>query len=143
MNNPDPLSGAELAFVLAQRVAHLATADAEGRPHVVPVCFAYDEGRFYIAIDEKPKRTTRLKRIRNIEANSRVSVVFDHYEEDWERLGWVLVDGVAFVLESGEEHSLAVASLRQRYEQYAAMALAEQPLIIVTVEKVVSWGKLG
>jgi len=136
------LSESEITFVLAQRAAHLATADAAGRPHVVPVCFAYADGRFYIAIDEKPKRTTRLRRVRNIEENARVSLVFDHYEEDWARLGWVMVEGVATALEGGAEHSLAVAALRQRYEQYESMALEKRPIIRVTVGKAVSWGQL-
>lgn len=142
MNHHDALHGRELAFMLAQRVAHLATADALGQPHVVPVCFAHAGGRLYIAIDEKPKRTTRLKRVRNIEENARISLVFDHYEDHWRRLGWVMVEGLAAVLGPGEEHSLAVAALRQRYEQYESMALEERPVIRVTVGEVVSWGAL-
>ena len=87
------LSASELRFIERRRVAHLATADATGRPHVVPVCFAHLDGRFYIAIDEKPKRSLRLKRLRNIEENPQVALVFDRYDDDWSRLGWVLVQG--------------------------------------------------
>src|SRR3990172_7594427 len=104
------LSETDLRFVQRQRVAHLATADANGRPHVVPVCFAYLEGRFCIAIDEKPKRTRRLKRLRNIAENPSVALVFDRYDDDWSRLGWVMVQGTASVIASGPEHDRAVAA---------------------------------
>lgn len=137
------LSERETLFVQAQRVAHLATADASGRPHVVAVCFAYTEGRFYIAIDEKPKSTTRLKRVRNIEENAQAALVFDHYDEEWSRLGWVMVQGNAAILVHGLEHAAAVAALRHRYEQYRTMALEGRPVIRVMVEKVWSWGLLG
>ncbi|TMB64608.1 MAG: TIGR03668 family PPOX class F420-dependent oxidoreductase [Chloroflexi bacterium] len=131
------------ALIEFQRVAHLATADANGRPHVVPVCFAYVDGRIYIAIDEKPKRSLRLKRLRNIEANPEVAIVFDRYDEDWTRLGWVLVRGTAAVLGYGPEHARTLAALREKYPQYRAMALEERPVIRITVERVSSWGDLS
>jgi PPOX class probable F420-dependent enzyme len=137
------LSPSQLDFVERQRVAHLATADRSGKPHVVPVCFAHLDGRFYIAIDEKPKMSLSLKRLRNIEENSQVALVFDRYDEDWRRLGWVLVHGTADVLEGGAEHARAVAALRSRYAQYEAMALEERPMIGVMMERVSSWGDLG
>ena len=127
----------------SRRVGHLATADAEGRPHVVPVCFAYLDGRIYIAIDEKPKRSLRLKRLRNIEENPRVALVFDRYDEDWSRLGWVMVRGTATVIDGGAEHERAVAELREKYEQYRSMTLEGRPVISVTVERVSSWGDLA
>jgi len=136
-------SDQELAFVEARRLAHLATADAKGRPHVVPVCFAYFDGAFWIAVDEKPKTTTRLKRLRNIEANPQVALVFDRYDEDWSRLGYVLVRGAAEVVESGRERERAVGALRERYEQYRTMALEGRPLIRIAPERVVSWGDLS
>src|SRR6266508_4240770 len=136
------LSDEELRFMESQRVAHLATADASGRPHVVPVCFAYLEGRIYIAIDEKPKRSLRLKRLRNIEENRRVALVLDRYDDDWSRLGWVLVQGSGAIITAGTEHERAVAALRERYVQYHAMALEGRPVIRVTVEMVSSWGEL-
>jgi PPOX class probable F420-dependent enzyme len=135
-------SDAELNFILARRIAHLATADARGQPHVIPVCFAYVEGHFWIAIDEKPKRTARLKRLRNIEENPAVALVFDHYDEDWSRLGYVLVSGAAVVVEDGPEHVQAIEALRARYEQYRGMALEGRPAIRITPERVVSWGDL-
>jgi len=137
------LSRGEAAFIARQRVAHLATADADGRPHVVPVCFAYEGGCFYIAIDEKPKRTTRLKRLRNISENPAVSLIFDHYEEDWGRLAYVLVQGSATVLEHEPEHERAVAALRRKYAQYASMALGDRPVIKVRPERAASWGRLA
>jgi PPOX class probable F420-dependent enzyme len=136
------LSASQLKFIDGRRVAHLATADADGRPHVVPVCFAQLDGRFYIAIDEKPKRSLRLKRLRNIDENPRVALVFDRYDDDWSRLGWVLVQGNASVLIEGPEHDRALAALRDRYEQYRSMTLKGRPVIRVSVERVSSWGEL-
>src|SRR2546426_11641090 len=136
------LAARELQFLQSQRVAHLATADANGRPHVVPVCFAYLDGGIYIAIDEKPKRSLRLKRLRNIEENPQVALVLDRYDEDWSRLGWVLVQGTAAVLDSGPEHGRALTALREKYPQYLEMALEGRPVISVTVERVSSWGEL-
>ena len=136
------LSASELQFIERRRVAHLATADASGRPHVVPVCFAYFDGRFYIAVDEKPKRSLRLKRLRNIEENPQVALMFDRYDEDWSRLGWVMVRGTASVIEAGPDHERAVAALRERYAQYRSMALEGRPVVRVTVERATSWGDL-
>jgi len=137
------LSASELQFIERQRVAHLATADAAGQPHVVPVCFAYLDERIYVAIDEKPKRSLPLKRLRNIEQNPQVSLVFDRYDENWSRLGWVMVHGTAVIIDGGQEHELAVAALRERYEQYRSMTLEGRPVISVTVERVSSWGDLA
>jgi len=137
------LSTSELQFIERRSVAHLATADKSGKPHVVPVCFAYLDGRFYIAIDEKPKRSLRLKRLRNIEENARVALVFDRYDNDWERLGWVLVQGAATVVVEGPEHQRALRALRERYQQYQSMALEGRPVIAMTVERVSSWGDVS
>jgi PPOX class probable F420-dependent enzyme len=137
------LSPAQSRFVESQRVAHLATADASGRPHVVPVCFTYLEGHIYIAIDEKPKRSLGLKRLRNIEENPQAALMLDRYDEDWSRLGWVLVQGTASLLASGPTHAEAVAALRDKYAQYREMALEERPVIEITVERVSSWGDLS
>jgi PPOX class probable F420-dependent enzyme len=123
-------------------VAHLATADRSGKPHVVPVCFAYSDGRFYIAIDEKPKQSLRLKRVRNIEENPRVALIFDRYDEDWSRLAWVFVQGTASIISGGPEQERAINALRGRYEQYQRMALEDRLVIRVTMEKARSWGRL-
>ena len=136
------LSPLEAAFVRRQRVAHLATADAGGAPHVIPICFVYLDGCVYSPIDEKPKRSVRLARLRNIAENPQVAVVFDRYEEDWARIGYVLVRGTATVLEGGPEHERAVAALRDKYPQYRSMALEERPVIRITPQSVSSWGTL-
>jgi PPOX class probable F420-dependent enzyme len=132
----------QLSFIEARRVAHLGTASAAGVPHVVPVCFAYYEGCFWAAIDEKPKTGARLKRLRNIEENARVSLVFDCWDEDWRRLAYVLVHGRAGVIERGERKPGALAELRRRYPQYREMRLEERPLVRIAVERVTSWGDL-
>jgi PPOX class probable F420-dependent enzyme len=134
------LSPEQVAFIESCRVAHLATADAEGAPHVIPVCFAYLDGVFWIAIDEKPKKTTRLKRIRNIEENPRVSLVFDRYDEDWTKLAYVLVQGKAEVVDGPVPE--VIAALRGQYPQYEVMKLEERPAIRITPTRAVSWGDL-
>lgn len=102
----------------AARVARLATADGQGVPHLVPVVFALRGDVVVIAVDHKPKRTTNLKRLRNIEANNRVSLLADHYDEDWTQLWWVRVDGTARVLH-GDERTEPLRWLTDKYPQYA------------------------
>ena len=129
-------------FISAHRVARLATADADGTPHVVPICYAYDGQHIYSALDLKPKRVaaSRLRRVRNITANPRVALVIDDYSEDWSRLGYVLVQGTAAILERGEERRRAEAMLREKYPQYGRMLEEGSTVLRVTPEKVVSWG---
>jgi PPOX class probable F420-dependent enzyme len=107
------VSDVERRFLAHQRIAHLATADRRAVPHVVPVCFAIRECTLYITIDEKPKRRpgTALKRLRNIAENPAVAVVVDRYDEDWARLGWVMLRGHAEILNEGTEHRDAQALL--------------------------------
>lgn len=132
----------QLAFIRAARVAHLATADRIGQPHVIPICFVFDGKYFYSPIDEKPKRTApaKLKRLGNIRKNPQVSLVIDHYDEDWRRLGYVLVFGTARILVSGLKHRHALRLLRRKYPQYRAMMLDQRPMILITPRKLVSWG---
>lgn len=140
------MSESESRFLASRRVARLATADAAGRPHVVPVCFIAAADNLYIAIDEKPKRVAArsLKRLRNISENPLVALVADRYrDDDWSELGWVMVRGRAEILESGPEHTAAQARLRQRYSQLAGMALEDLPVIAVRIERVSSWGNLA
>ena len=135
----------QTAFLVRQRVARLATADAEGRPHAVPVCFAYRTGTIYIALDEKPKDVPpdRLKRVRNILKNPDVALIADRYAEDWGRLAFIMVRGRAGLLEPGaEEHAAAVRLLRGKYHQYEEMKIGENPVIAVRPESVASWGAL-
>jgi PPOX class probable F420-dependent enzyme len=138
------VSQAQRRFLDSRRVGHLATADASGTPHVVPVCFALAENDAYITIDEKPKGNPRgLKRLRNIAANPRTALVADRYDEDWRRLGWVLLRGRAEILDSGAEHDIAQELLRARYPQYREMRLAELPVIAIRIDSVVGWGDLS
>ncbi len=125
------------------RVARLATADSSGAPHVVPVCFAYDGDSFYSVLDQKPKRTSveRLKRVRNIVSNPRVSLVLDSYDEDWSRLWYALVTGTALLLRSGQEHAGAIQLLRHKYAQYEEMEIDANPVIRITPERITWWGK--
>lgn len=120
----------------------MATADAYGAPHVIPVCYVFD-GRFvYSVLDQKPKSVSliRLRRVRNIQDNPRASLVVDHYEDDWERLGYVLVTGRAALLVDGDERVEAVRLLREKYPQYRAMDVDENPVIKITPDRIVGWG---
>ncbi len=100
------------------RVARMATVDPEGRPHVVPVVFAIDGDVLYSSVDEKPKSTRDLRRIRNLRANPVAEVVVDHYEEDWERIWWVRLRGRAEILEEGPERGRGLELLAGKYPQY-------------------------
>jgi PPOX class probable F420-dependent enzyme len=139
------LSDGERRFLRHQRVAHLATADRRAVPHVVPVCFAILERTLYITIDEKPKRRPEvaLKRLRNIAENAAVAVIVDRYDEDWSRLGWVMLRGHAEILREGTEHRNAQALLRSRYPQLGAMQIARYPVIAVRIERTTRWGNLS
>jgi PPOX class probable F420-dependent enzyme len=106
----------------AARIAHLATADPTARPHLVPVVFALDGDTVMLAVDHKPKRTTRLKRLANIAANPSVCLLTDHYEEDWDRLWWARAEGKARVLPSPDQSPEAAHGIRlltAKYQQYA------------------------
>ncbi|MFB6219492.1 MAG: TIGR03668 family PPOX class F420-dependent oxidoreductase [Halobacteriaceae archaeon] len=141
------MTPAERAYLDATRVGRLATADAEGRPHVVPVCFALvgDPPAVVSALDEKPKDATprELRRVRDVAANPRVALVADHYTEDWDRLGWVQVRGTADLLDPGAgDHAGAVGALRGKYDQYRDHALGERPVLQIDPGHTVSWGDL-
>jgi PPOX class probable F420-dependent enzyme len=120
------------------RVGRLATVGAGGRPHLVPICFALEGEVLYSAVDEKPKRSQRLKRLENIRSHPQVAVIVDHYEEDWGRLWWVRLDGTAEVLDGGDEREHALALLRSKYEQYRAQP-PTGPVIAVRVERWTGW----
>jgi PPOX class probable F420-dependent enzyme len=137
------LTDRQRAFLAGQRVARLATADAAGRPHVVPICYALIRDEVYFTIDEKPKKKpTALKRLANLRANPVAALVVDRYDEDWSRLGWVMLQGSAEILESGDEHDLAQASLRARYPQLATMRIERLPVVAVRIDHAASWGQL-
>ena len=120
-------------------VARLATCDVEGRPHLVPITFVLDGEVIVTAVDHKPKRTTRLRRLANIVANPQVTVLADHYENDWSRLWWVRADGTARAIEpEAPEHAAMVARLADRYEQYRDRA-PEGPAIAISVSRWSGW----
>jgi PPOX class probable F420-dependent enzyme len=143
--DPRVLTPEETAFLVRQRVARLATADASGQPYAVPVCFSYTPGAVYIALDEKPKDVppTRLKRVRNILENPAVALIADRYSEDWDLLAYLMVRGRAELLEPNtQEHAAAVRLLRGKYHQYADMRIEENPIIAIRPERAASWGAL-
>jgi coenzyme F420-0:L-glutamate ligase/coenzyme F420-1:gamma-L-glutamate ligase len=142
---PEALNDEQTAFLVRQRVGRLATADGTGKPHAVPVCFAFARSSIFIALDEKPKKVpaSSLKRVKNILENPDVTLVTDRYAEDWSLLAFVMVRGRAGLLEPDtEEHAAAVRLLRGKYHQYEAMRIEENPVIAIRPEKAVSWGAL-
>lgn len=130
-----------LALLRDARVGRLATADATGRPLVVPICYAFDGARIYSAVDAKPKRTRSLRRLANIAANPHVSLVVDVWDEDWSRLCWVIVEGRAEVLTAGQAFTHAIELLVQKYPQYGQLRLdrASGSVIAVTPTRLLSW----
>lgn len=121
------------------RVGHLATASRDGRPHVVPVCFAWLPPVVYSAIDGKPKRTTRLRRVRNISDTGRAALIVDRWSEDWKKLSYVLVEGPAAMLDDGAERDEALILLTAKYPQYDDLPLAGNLVIKLTAEHTVAW----
>lgn len=120
------------------RVARLATVGADGSPHLVPVVFAFDDGRIFSAVDAKPKRSQNLKRLQNIRTNERVSLLVDHYEDDWSRLWWIRADGTAEVVSDGPRWIEAIDALSAKYSQYRA-ARPDGPVIDIAVEQLSGW----
>ena len=138
------LSKQQARFLASRRVGHLATADTRAAPHLVPVCFVIGEAAVYITIDQKPKGNVRtLKRLRNITENPVAAFVADRWDEDWTRLGWVMLRGPAEILGDGAEHDRAQALLRSRYAQYRTMVLDDLPVIAIRIKRVTSWGNLS
>jgi PPOX class probable F420-dependent enzyme len=122
----------------SSRVAHLATVDHDGRPHVVPIVFALEADTIYFAVDRKPKRTTNLKRLRNIAGNPHVAVLVDHYDDEWTSLWWARADGTASVLDPGPDADRALALLAERYAQYRSQPPAG-PVVAIAVERWSGW----
>ncbi len=122
----------------AAGVAHLATADSEGTPHVVPVVIALDGDTIYFAVDQKPKRSRDLKRLRNIAMNPSVAVLVDHYEEDWKALWWVRADGSARVIDPGPDTDRAMQLLAKRHAQYRTQP-PPGPAVAIAVHRWSAW----
>ena len=121
--------------MLSAQVARLATIDPDGRPHLVPIVFVIHGETLYSAVDAKPKRSRRLRRIENARDRPDVTVLADHYEDDWSRLWWVRLDGRARVLDAGDEAELALRLLSEKYEQYRR----EQPGLPVLAIDIRTW----
>ena len=130
-------------FISGSRVGHLGTTDATGQPLVVPICYAFDGDSIYSAIDAKPKTTAidRLKRIRNIRDNAKVSVVIDRYDEDWAQLRYVIIQGEAELLTEGAQFRRGADLLLAKYPQYRAMGLDRESGLMIRVKpsRVTEW----
>ena len=128
-------------FIATARLGRLATADRAGQPLVVPFCYAWDGEALVSAIDAKPKRVGDLKRVRNIRENPKVSIVIDHYDEDWRRLRWVIIQGLAEILTAGRDFAAGVDLLLSKYPQYHGMGLSRDggTMIKVRPGKVLQW----
>ena len=120
------------------RVARLATTDPDGSPHLVPIVFVLDGKTLYSAVDRKPKRSTRLRRIENARARPDVTILVDHYEEDWAGLWWIRLRGRARVLDDGDERDHALALLREKYPQYRSEP-PDGPVLAVDVTETREW----
>jgi PPOX class probable F420-dependent enzyme len=124
----------------AARVAYLATVRADGRPHVVPIVFAIGDDRtIYSIADPKPKSGLDLLRHRNIVANAAVSLLVEHYDEDWEHIWWIRADATARVAEDGPDRETAIRLLKARYAQYATWTTPFGAATLITVERLTSW----
>ena len=132
------MTGEELRRRFAQQpVARLATAGPAG-PRIVPITYALVADRIVTAIDDKPKTTTRLRRLKDIANNPRVAVLADHYKDDWTQLWWVRADGVAEVHHQGTAHERALDQLAARYPQYR-QERPQGPVIAITVTRWSGW----
>lgn len=121
------------------RVGHLATAGSDGRPHVIPICFAWVPPILYSAVDGKPKRRTTLRRLRNIVDSGRAAVVVDTWNEDWSKLAYVLIEGPATILTAGTERDEALLLLTAKYPQYDDLPLIDNVVIRIAAERRVVW----
>jgi PPOX class probable F420-dependent enzyme len=131
------MSDAEARRMLGEaRVGRMATSDPEGRPHLVPVVFALAGDRIFLPIDHKPKRSSSpesLRRVRNLRANPRASLLVDRYDEDWSRLAWARGDGPVDLVEEGPEFREGVARLTEKYPQYRAHPLPAEGATLMIV----------
>jgi len=122
------------------RVARLATAARSGEPHLVPIVFALDGETVYFVVDAKPKQGVELARVRNIRTQPHVSLLVDHYDDDWTQLWWARADGTARVLPlSSAESRSGLGRLFDRYAQYQHLASPPGPMIAIDVTRWTGW----
>ena len=141
------VSNAIRAKLEESRVARLATLDAAGEPHIVPICYGYDGRVFYSAVDLKPKRVApeKLARLQHIKARPQVALLIDQYDEEWSRLWYILVRGTAKLIPTSapRERAQAIRRLGAKYSQYAAGMLPDDaPIIQITPKRIISWGAI-
>jgi PPOX class probable F420-dependent enzyme len=134
--------GVHAARLISARVARLATTDPDGRPHLIPIVFALVGDTLYSAVDQKSKRSQKLRRVENARTRPDVTILVDHYDEDWARLWWIRVRGRARVLDEGEEREHALALLIDKYPQYQAEPPGG-PVLAVDVTEVREWKSSG
>lgn len=120
------------------RVAHLATVREDGAPHLVPFVFELQGDSIYAIVDDKPKRTKNVMRLANIRNDPRVSVLVDSYEERWDRLWWIRADGIARVVEEGDDRDRVVQILSEKYPQYQDQP-PSGPAIVILVKQWRHW----
>jgi len=123
------------------RHVRLATVSEDGKPHVVPIVFAHDGDMLYFAVDSKPKRTSNLKRLKNIAANPAVAVLADHYDDDWTKLWWVRADGTARIVTDEAEAQHAIDLLTHRYRQYEATRPGG-PVVAIHIDRLTGWSAI-
>jgi PPOX class probable F420-dependent enzyme len=154
MPDASSITAEQLAFATAARTATLATIGTNGRPRLVPICFAVATAdgrpRLYSSIDEKPKRSTDphdLARVRDLLVLPEATLLVDRWSEDWSRLAWLRLECRGEILEpeprERDEHAAAVAALRDKYEQYRTQRLDERPIIRFVVHRAIAWGDLA
>jgi PPOX class probable F420-dependent enzyme len=133
------MDAAEMRRLIGTKmVARLATIREGGSPHIVPICFALDGDTLFFAIDAKPKRTADLQRLRNIASNPAVTILVDHYEDDWQKLWWIRLDGTARVVTQEREAQQMIDALVERYPQYRR-ARPAGPVVLVEIERMTGW----
>ncbi len=126
------------ARIAAARVGRLATVDRDGRPHVVPICFAVSGDRVVSIVDDKPKRSPQLRRLDNVREHPDVQLVVDHYDDDWSKLWWVRLSGRGQVIDEGWVREQAIHLLADKYRQYREL-LPSGPVLVIDVTRITSW----
>jgi len=130
-------------FLDSHQVGRLGTADPQGHPYVVPICYAVGSRSIYSVVDDKPKNIqhAQLKRIKNILSNPNVCLTVDTYSDDWSKLGYMMIRGHAEILTSGPEHREAADLLRRRYVQYRDMNMEGRSIVAIRPVRIVKWGR--
>jgi len=125
--------------VVQARVGRFATVGPGSLPHVVPVCFVLDGERVITAVDRKPKTTTELRRVTNVRAHPFASLLVDQYDEDWDQLWWIRLDGVARVIDPGDEYDDVIPPLYDKYRGQYGLHAPGGPAIVLDIERWSGW----